>query len=86
MAFRDGPQAVTTATLTSIAELQNPIPYVASGFGVREKNPWARIMMRQTPMAVALYVGWGCQMCVCVCVVRWSCGWFCGRYLHSTQT
>lgn len=25
MAFRDGPQAVTTATCTSTAELQNPI-------------------------------------------------------------
>jgi hypothetical protein len=60
MAFKDGPQAVTTATLTSIAELQNPIPYVASGFGVSERNPWARMMMRQTPMAVALCVGWGC--------------------------
>lgn len=58
MAFRDGLQAVTTATFTSTAELQNPIEYVVSGFGVWERNIWARIIMRQTPMAVALCVRW----------------------------
>lgn len=57
MALRDGPQAVTTATFTSTAELQKPIEYVGSRFGVCERNPWARITMRQTPMAVALCVG-----------------------------
>ena len=56
MDFIDRPQAVTTATLTSIAELQNPIEYVKSGLILLDRNACARITMRQTPMAVALEV------------------------------
>jgi uncharacterized protein YhfF len=50
----EGPQAVTTATLTSTAELQKPMSQVGSGLTVLEKKPLARMTIRQTPMAVAL--------------------------------
>lgn len=57
IAFIEGAQAVITATFTSMAELQNPMPYVGSTTGPVGKKAFARIIMRQTPIAVALLEG-----------------------------
>lgn len=57
IAFIEGAQAVITATFTSTAELQNPMPNVESSTGPVGKKAFARIIMRQTPIAVALLNG-----------------------------